>query len=226
LKPQAIGIILIALLAAGLGIFLGMQFSKGRSLDIEQLSLLNAVMMPEPRVIEAQPLEATTGKTIDLTKDFEGQWVLVNFGYMSCPDICPINLVELAKVQAEWDKTQPYYPLQVVYLTMDPARDDLDTMRTYLGHFNEDFIGARAEFKETQKLALQLNTVFEAEAKDDDGNYIVSHSDSLALINPDGDLEAVLRGPQNSKRILEALNQIIPTQTSLYHLSAALLPCH
>ncbi|GAA3966336.1 SCO family protein [Allohahella marinimesophila] len=226
MKPQAIAIVVIALLAAALGIFIGMQFSKERSLDVEQLSLLNAVMMPEPRVIEAQPLESTTGKTIDLTTDFEGQWVLVNFGYMSCPDICPINLMELRKVQTQWDEAQPYYPLQVVYLTMDPARDDLDTMRSYLTHFDERFIGARADFEATQRLALQLNTVFEAEEKDADGNYIVSHSDSLALINPDGDLEAVLRGPQNAERILKALNLIIPAQTSLYHLSAALLPCH
>lgn len=213
-KINALLLACVALIATAIGVFAGIQFTNdGRSsLDREALSNLNAVLMPEPKKLEKMALETSDNRIVDLGSDFEGQWVLVNFGYLSCPDICPINLMSLSTVHETWEMEEPLYPLQTVFVTLDPKRDTMDRISPYVKHFNPDFIGARTNQNATEKLALAMNTVFYYDEPGEDGEYLVNHSDSLALINPDGELEAILRGPQQPERVLQALKMIIPTQ--------------
>ena len=56
--------------------------------------------------------------------------MVLAFGFTSCPDVCPITLATLA--QARKKLGADGNELQVVYVTVDPERDDAERMRTYL----------------------------------------------------------------------------------------------
>ncbi|VTU36588.1 SCO family protein [Variovorax sp. PBL-E5] len=70
--------------------------------------------------------------------DFKGKVVVLFFGYAQCPDVCPTTMTEMAQVKqqlgADGDK------LQVLFVTVDPARDTPQVMKAYMGAFDPTFV--------------------------------------------------------------------------------------
>ena len=160
-----------------------------------------------PRTLPDTPLENLQGEGVTLTNRHQ-QWQLVNFGYMFCPDICPVNLRLMAAVKTAWDADYPDNPLAITNITFDPARDTPEQLSPYLEHHHPDFYGLTGELDNIRALARQLNVVFIHEKPDEYGNYFVSHSDSIALINPDGLFAGLFKGPYEQERIKRVLEII------------------
>ena len=76
------------------------------------------------------------GKAFDLA-DLRGSQVLVFFGYTHCPDVCPTTLADVRDALAR-SPTK----FKVVFVTIDPARDDAPSLARYLGYYEAGFIGA------------------------------------------------------------------------------------
>jgi protein SCO1/2 len=72
--------------------------------------------------------------------DLRGRIVLLFFGYTSCPDVCPTTLAELNQALKELGAARAE-DVQVVFVTVDPGRDDPVRVQEYVNHFNPDFIG-------------------------------------------------------------------------------------
>ncbi|OZG72146.1 hypothetical protein BTA51_17480 [Hahella sp. CCB-MM4] len=217
--------LLIAIFAALLGLVAGWYFTIGKQVDAAALAKVHTYVYPTPRLLQPVSLTNLDNKPSTLG-DFQGQWVLVEFGYMSCPDICPTNLAATNNAMKRWREEYPAYPVQVVYVTLDPARDTAERMKEYLQYFDPNFAGLTGNVEDIRSLAMQLNTIFEIEKPDEDGNYVVSHSDNMALINPAGEFVAVVKGPHNAEALFTAMEGVIPPLTSLYDLTAPYMPCH
>ncbi len=220
-----ISTILIAVIAALIGLVAGWYFTVGKQVDAEALALVHTYVYPTPRTLQPVMLTSMDNEPASLA-DFHGQWVLVNFGYLSCPDICPTNLSVINTATKRWKENYPAYPVQVAHITMDPARDTAERLKEYLGYFDPEFKGMTGSEENIRALAAQLNTVFEIEKPDADGNYVVSHSDNLALINPAGEFVAVVKGPHTADALYTAMEGVIPPLTSLYYLTSVYMPCH
>jgi len=220
-----ISTILIAVIAASVGLLAGWYFTVGKRVDAEALALVHTYVYPSPRTLQPVKLTSMNKQSASLA-DFQGQWVLVNFGYLSCPDICPTNLSVINTVTKRWKENYPAYPVQVAHITLDPGRDTADRLKEYLGYFNPEFKGMTGSVENIRSLATQLNSVFEIGTADADGNYVVSHSDNLALINPAGEFVAAIKGPHTAEGLYTALEGVIPPLTSLYYLTAPYMPCH
>ena len=136
-------------------------------------------------------------------------WQLVNFGYLFCPDICPINLRLLADIKTAWDQQHPQYPLTVTHITFDPERDTPADLKTYLAYHHPEFTGLTGELKAIRQVARQLNVTFIHEPPDEYGNYFISHSDSIALLNPQGQFVGLFKGPYRREVIEEVLGAVI-----------------
>src|SRR5690606_25145606 len=54
-------------------------------------------------------------------QDFKGKVLVVFFGFVQCPDVCPTTLADLAQVKAQLGPDGDR--LQVVFVTVDPERD-------------------------------------------------------------------------------------------------------
>ncbi|MDH3769305.1 MAG: SCO family protein, partial [Gammaproteobacteria bacterium] len=136
-----------------------------------------------------------------------GQWTLMFFGYTSCPDICPTTMLTLSRVKFEMEESGVDSP-HVVLVTVDPNRDDPETLARYVSHFDEAFVGVRGEDDELRTLSLQIGAMYERDAPDEDGNYDVAHSASLFLVDPQVRMHAVFSPPHKPVDIAEKLGLI------------------
>jgi protein SCO1/2 len=136
----------------------------------------------------ALKLQGSDGRPLDLER-FRGKVVLLAFGFSNCGEVCPITLATLAGARRKLaaDATN----VQVVYVTVDPERDDAAQMRKFLGNFDPTFIGGvgtRAEIDAAQKnFGISSTKTVNA-----DGSYSIGHTSSIYMIDRAGGLRAVM----------------------------------
>lgn len=117
----------------------------------------------------------------------EGKWSFVMFGYTHCPDICPTTLTRAKSV---YKQLQAAGDAQIIFVSADPLRDDVKRLAQYVGYFDKTFIGATTSHDKLFPFAQNLLLPYGIIAKKVSDNYEVSHSASIALINPKGKLHA------------------------------------
>ena len=135
-------------------------------------------------------LQGTDGKDLTLAR-FKGKLTLLVFGFTHCPEVCPTTLARLAQARKELGAASAD-KVQVVYVTVDPERDDLDRIRKYLGAFDKSFLGGTA--KPEALAALRKNYGVFAKKVEAAGseNYGMSHSTSVFMIDRQGKLRALM----------------------------------
>ncbi len=125
-------------------------------------------------------------------KDFQGKVVVVFFGYTQCPDVCPTSLTELVAVKkllgADGDK------LQGLFVTIDPARDTPEVMKSYMANFDPTFLALYADSAE--KLAAVAKD-YKVYYKRVDGksptSYTMDHSAGMYIYDTQGQLRLYSR---------------------------------
>jgi len=126
-----------------------------------------------------------------------GKWSLLFFGYLSCPDVCPMTLHELGRFWQLVEDERGAAPddLQVVFVSVDPARDSPARLGDYLRHFNPEFIAATGDPAELDRLARQFGASYVIEAETAPGQYPVAHSSAIFLVDPLGRSVAAFSQP-------------------------------
>lgn len=170
--------------------------------DELQESLQTSIALPlDFKAIPAFELLDVNGNAISESV-FDDQWSIIFFGYTHCPDVCPVTLQVLknmvSKLEAE-NNTAP----QVIFVSVDPVRDTSDIMKNYISFFNEDFVGITGELTAVHSLTRSLGIVASFTANDQNPeNYIVDHTASLLLIDPQKRLRAKITPPHVAEKIL------------------------
>lgn len=118
--------------------------------------------------------------------DFRGQWVLLYFGFTHCPDICPDELQKLAQVVRRLEAEPGLPPVQPVFVTLDPERDDVPAMARYVRDFHPRLLGLTGSAEQVAEVSRSYRVYYSAGPPDDDGDYIVDHSIAIYLLDPDG----------------------------------------
>lgn len=116
--------------------------------------------------------------------DQQGKIVLVFFGYTNCPDVCPITLSEYKKIKAMLGEKADR--VRFVYITVDPERDTVERMNTYLQNFDPTFVGLTSD-RATLEPVWKAYGVYQQ--KQDTGSaagYLVDHSTRTYLIDSQG----------------------------------------
>jgi len=149
---------------------------------------LKAGVLTPVMAAPALKLAGSDGKPLDLQR-FRGKVVLLAFGFSNCGEVCPITLATLAGARKKLGADAA--SVQVVYVTVDPERDDAAQMRKFLGNFDPTFIGGvgtRAEIDAAQK-SFGISSTKKVNA---DGSYTIGHSSSIYMIDRAGGLRAVM----------------------------------
>jgi len=218
---QFISLILIALVAiAGLLYFDGQQDIEGLKKSVAP----TASLYPEAKSF-AEKLNFINdqSESLNLSEISQEKWVLMYFGYSSCPDVCPIDL---SKINLSFEMMENKDKLQVVFVSVDPARD-IGVLDQFAGAFNSSFLGLTADKNEletiskslgvyhqvveSQKLAQSDHSSHEHREADSHEHYNVDHTTSFLLFNPDLKLTALLTSPHEPQPMAEALDKIIDT---------------
>ncbi len=84
------------------------------------------------------------GSLYDVARETDGKVTLLYFGYTHCPDVCPLQLMNLAQALRSLgpDTTEQ---LRVLFITLDPARDTGTALTNWLRGFHPAFVPLTAE---------------------------------------------------------------------------------
>ena len=122
---------------------------------------------------------------------YRGKVVLLVFGFTHCPAVCPTTLATLAEARKLLGADAA--SLQVVYVTVDPERDDAAHVRQYLAGFDPTFVGGTGQPQALEQLRRRYGvTAQKVPARDGGADYAMSHSTSIWLIDREGRLRALM----------------------------------
>jgi protein SCO1/2 len=141
-------------------------------------------VLPAPEL----SLAGSDGKPLSLAR-FRGKVVLLAFGFSNCAEVCPITLATLAGARRKLGADAA--GVQVVYVTVDPERDDAARMRKFLGSFDPSFVGGVGVPAQIE-MAEKSYGISVAKNVNADGSYTLGHSSSIYLIDRAGGLRAVM----------------------------------
>jgi protein SCO1/2 len=128
-------------------------------------------------------LPSTLNRTVTLA-ELRGHPVLLNFGYTSCPDVCPTVLARMRDVLQATPDIQP------VFVTLDPQRDTLERLAPYLAFFDARIIGLTGTDDQVAALAGRYHVYAERVALDSALDYAIAHSGQIYLLDGAGRVRA------------------------------------
>src|SRR5262245_2458750 len=148
---------------------------------------LRAGVFEPPRAAPELGLQGSDGAPLALAR-FKGKVVILQFGFTSCPKVCPTTLASLAEARRKLGEQAK--ELQVVYVTVDPERDDVARLRTYLAGFDPTFVGGTGTAEELAAVREEYGILASRHVVG--GSYSVAHSSSAFLIDRSGALRALM----------------------------------
>ena len=147
---------------------------------------LKAGVFEPARMAPAFTLQGSDGGELDLAR-YRGKVVLLGFGFTSCTQVCPITLLTLAQARKQLGAQAD--ELQVVYITVDPERDDAARMKQYLAAFDPGFVGGTGSAEALAAVRKEYG-IATAKQAGPDGDY--THSSFIYLIDRAGRLRALM----------------------------------
>lgn len=123
--------------------------------------------------------------------DYRGKLVALYFGYTFCPDICPTTLQDVAdaiEILDDGDATD----VQLIFVTVDPARDTAERLGEYVRHFDESFLGVTGTEEEIGSVATLYGIYYRAGEGSEATGYLMEHTATLLVIDREGNLKEVI----------------------------------
>ena len=158
------------------------------------------------RIDTAFSLKDFNGR-IRTLEDFKGKVVVLFFGFTHCPDICPTTLTDLKKTMVLLkDKASA---VQVIFITLDPARDTEDVLKKFIPTFNSSFLGLTGTESDIDKVANQLK-IFNKKVNDGSkAGYTIDHSAGLYVIDKKGSIKLHISNGQKPEDLASDLAKLI-----------------
>jgi protein SCO1/2 len=166
-----------------IGILLGLAIVLAAWSVVDQKYSYQGVLIDPPAEATDFTLTDQNGDPFRLS-DQHGKIVLIFFGYTNCPDVCPITLSEFKRIKAMLGDNADR--VRFVYITVDPERDTVERINTFLQNFDPTFTGLTAS-RETLEPVWKAYGVYQQ--KQDTGSaagYLVDHSTRTYLIDANG----------------------------------------
>jgi protein SCO1/2 len=167
------------------------QSSEQSTLDNTSASLPRTDgknIIEPPRAIPNFTFPAHTGDDLSLN-DLSGRYVLMTFGYTHCPDVCPANLLKFRQIKRLLGDDVSGQ-VEYVFISVDPERDTPDMLNTYISRYDAEFIALSGDHAvlETLKEPFGLFWELRTGSIPNSTHYIVDHTASSFLLNPEGEL--------------------------------------
>lgn len=148
-------------------------------------------------------LVAHTGKRVT-ERDFGGRFLLVYFGYTSCPDVCPTDLLAIGEAIKQLGEAGKR--VQPLFVTVDPERDSAEVLARYVTHFHPRFFGLTGTPEEVA-IAAQNFGAIHVKAVGREGRYTVDHSAFTYLLGPDARFRAAFEHGAGPGRLAAAIRK-------------------
>jgi protein SCO1/2 len=172
---------------------------KERMEKIAQKGAKNAVVAGKADIGgDFELIDSKNGKTFH-SDALKGGFSLLYFGFTHCPDVCPDELEKIASAIDLVDKEMkesPLKPVTPVFITLDPERDGVKQVASYVKEFHPRMIGLTGSTESIAKVTKSYRVYFTkagvgemtnntSNTKDDD--YLIDHSIITYLLDPKGE---------------------------------------
>jgi protein SCO1 len=155
----------------------------------------------EPASFKSTDISAVEwGKDFNLTDhhgqprrlgDFKGKAVVLFFGYTHCPDVCPTTLATMRDALALLGEDARR--VQVLFATLDPARDTIPLLAEYVPMFHPSFIGLHGDEASIATLAKDFKVFYARQPGTTPDSYHIDHSTGSYAFDPQGRIRLLLR---------------------------------
>lgn len=171
----------------------------------------------QPKFATVDITDAPWGKDFQLTDhtgqarslaDFKGKAVVLFFGYVNCPDVCPTTMAKLAAALNTLGAGANR--VQVLLVTLDPKRDTPEILRQYVPAFHPTFLGLYGNEQATDAIAKEFKIFFQRQKPGANGFYAVDHGGGIFVFDPQGRIRLFIsdeHGPDVIARDLQTLLQ-------------------
>jgi protein SCO1 len=166
-----------------MALLLGVVACSATSTTTTSSSGFDGTVLEPPQPKPEFVLTDTEGQPFDFQAETEGKLTLLYFGYTYCPDICPVQLAQLAAVMDRLPDVERNSV--VVFVTVDPERDSPEVMRSFLDTFDSKFIGLTGTVDQVE--AAQRAAGVPVAVKIGEGDdYSMGHAGQVIAYAPDG----------------------------------------
>ena len=140
-------------------------------------------------------------------EDFRGKVVLLYFGYTHCPDVCPTTLSLLSRAVSALGASADQ--VRVLFVSVDPARDTLDQLKTYAAAFGPEFVGLRGSEAELKTFTKRYRVSYGYGKPDARGAYEVSHSSAVYVFDREGEIRLLIGSTDSAAVITGDLQRLL-----------------
>ena len=178
--------------------------------------LVAACGQPEPQFRNIDITGADYGKNFRLNDhagkprqvaDFRGKVVLMFFGYIQCPDVCPTTMGELALVMKQLGGDAAR--VQVLFVTVDPERDTKELLAQYVPAFDPSFLGLYGDAAATQETAKAFRVFYQKQPGKTPGAYSIDHTAGSYVFDPQGRLRLYVRHGQGGADLVADIRLLL-----------------
>lgn len=124
-------------------------------------------------------------------KDFAGKVVVIFFGYVQCPDVCPTSMTEMAEAKKLLGKDGER--LQGLFITVDPERDTPAVLKSYMAAFDPTFLALYTTPEKTAALAKEYKIYYRKVDGPTATSYSIDHSAGNYVYDAQGKLRLYTR---------------------------------
>lgn len=168
----------------------------------------DAYVLAVPEPIAPFRLLRHDGAPFDLDA-LRGKWSFVFFGFTHCPDLCPTTLADLAQVhRALSGQPGGAQDVQFVMVSVDPERDTPQVMRAYVPAFDPQFLGVTGDGAQIAAFSKPLGVVYAKVPGTTPGSYVMDHSSSVLLLDPQGRFYGVFAAPHDPQTMALAFQRM------------------
>jgi len=128
--------------------------------------------------------------------ELRGKWTLLFMGFTSCGHLCPPTLYKLGLIKDALSSdfaARDEAPVEVLFVSVDPARDSITVLDAYITAYGEGFTGITGEPSQIDALVSGLGATSRVVIEPD--SYIVEHSPAVYLLDPDGRFAGLFTPP-------------------------------
>jgi protein SCO1/2 len=165
-------IILLSILAAGVAVAAPPKQGESSRSDLSKLGQGTAAI----------DLVSEDGKPVSLN-DLNGKPRVLFFGFTHCPVVCPVTVWEIDAALAEIGK--PAETTQIIFVSLDPARDTPAVMKKYFSGFKGRVVPLTGAEAAVQKIARSFDVRWQ-KVNTGKGDYTLDHTALAFLINAEG----------------------------------------
>jgi protein SCO1/2 len=139
--------------------------------------------------------------------DFRGKLVVVFFGYAQCPDVCPTTLSDYAQVKTRLGPDGE--KLQVIFITVDPARDTPQVLAAYVPNFDPSFIGLTGTVDEINAAAREFKVFYQKVPGKTETSYTIDHTAGSYVFDKDGRIRLFVKHAAGVDPIVADLQKLL-----------------